>query len=33
VLIGACGPSVNGLNIRPPLVFEEGHSDLFLDAL
>jgi 4-aminobutyrate aminotransferase-like enzyme len=33
VLIGTCGPSGNVLKIRPPLVFEEGHADLFLDAL
>jgi 4-aminobutyrate aminotransferase-like enzyme len=33
VLISICGPSVNVLKIRPPLVFDETHADLFLSEL
>ena len=33
VLVSACGPSANVLKIRPPLIFETAHADLFLAAL
>ncbi|WP_121575290.1 aminotransferase class III-fold pyridoxal phosphate-dependent enzyme, partial [Brenneria alni] len=33
VLISATGPSANILKIRPPLVFQEEHADLFLNTL
>ena len=31
-LIGTAGALENVLKIRPPLVFEKGHADLFLTA-
>jgi len=33
VLIGVTGPDENVLKIRPPLVFEETHADILLEAL
>jgi 4-aminobutyrate aminotransferase-like enzyme len=33
ILISATGPGANVLKIRPPLVFEMQHADLFMDAL
>jgi 4-aminobutyrate aminotransferase-like enzyme len=33
VLISACSRSANVLKIRPPLVLERGHVDLFIEAL
>jgi 4-aminobutyrate aminotransferase-like enzyme len=33
VLIGAAGPHVNTLKIRPPLVFQREHAEIFLDSL
>jgi 4-aminobutyrate aminotransferase-like enzyme len=33
VLISAAGPHANVLKIRPPLVFQREHADLFLDAV
>ncbi|KAA2215051.1 aspartate aminotransferase family protein [Teichococcus oryzae] len=33
VLISAAGPHANVLKIRPPLVFQQEHADLFLDAV
>ena len=33
VLVGAAGPRVNVIKIRPPLVFSEAHADLAAAAL
>lgn len=33
VLIGAAGPHVNTLKIRPPLVFQREHAEIFLNSL
>ncbi len=33
ILLGATGPAGNVLKIRPPLVFQHEHTDLFLQAL
>lgn len=33
ILIGSTGPRHNVLKIRPPLVFQEEHADMLLDAL
>ncbi|WP_275547880.1 aspartate aminotransferase family protein [Pseudomonas sp. Marseille-Q0931] len=33
VLIGAAGPHVNTLKIRPPLVFQREHTEIFLNTL
>lgn len=33
VLISASGPHANVLKVRPPLVFQEEHVDVFLDAM
>jgi len=33
VLIGVTGPDENVLKIRPPLVFEEAHADILLEAM
>jgi 4-aminobutyrate aminotransferase-like enzyme len=33
ILLGATGPAGNVLKIRPPLVFQHEHADLFLQAL
>ncbi|MFB4391831.1 MULTISPECIES: aspartate aminotransferase family protein [unclassified Pseudomonas] len=33
VLIGAAGPHVNTLKIRPPLVFQREHAEIFLGSL
>jgi 4-aminobutyrate aminotransferase-like enzyme len=33
VLISACSRTANVLKIRPPLVLERGHVDVFVEAL
>ncbi|MNJ78362.1 hypothetical protein D3C77_760990 [compost metagenome] len=33
VLIGASGPHANTLKIRPPLVFQCEHAEIFLNSL
>ena len=33
VLISATGPAANVLKVRPPLVFQEEHADVFLTTL
>jgi len=33
VLIGRTGPRDDVLKIRPPLVFDEGHADVLVEAL
>jgi 4-aminobutyrate aminotransferase-like enzyme len=33
VLMGTSGPFGNTLKVRPPLVFEAQHADVFVEAL